>query len=296
MKDIIRLGTRGSALAVRQAEIAAEEIGMHFPDVDFEIVKITTKGDKILDKTLDKIGGKGLFVKEIETALLENRIDIAVHSMKDMPDEMDRGLMIGAVTKREDPRDVLISKSGLPLSALPKGARVGTGSLRRKVQLLRLREDLEVIPIRGNVNTRIGKLAEGLDAVVLAAAGIIRSNMTEKISQSFDTEEFTPAGCQGILALQVRKDDRRIMEYIEKVNDFESQVCAEAEREFLHQIGADCHAPVGVYARLDKNRLFVHGMFYRDGFLEADVEGSAECAGKLGKEAAEKILGLEADQ
>lgn len=290
MTEIIKIGTRGSFLAMRQAEIVAEEMKRFFPKIECQLVPITTKGDKILDKTLDKIGGKGLFVKEIENALFKNEIDIAVHSMKDMPADMPEGLLLGAVMKREDPRDSLITKDGRTFDSLPKGAKVGTGSLRRKVQLLKMRKDLEIVAIRGNIHTRIKKMEEELDGIVLAAAGLKRCHMENRISSIFQIEEIIPAACQGILALQIRKDDNRMMQYCLPLNHKESQLCARAERAFLNTVGADCHAPVGVYAMLKQDIIHLKAMVYEEEIKIAEIKGSAEFPEALGQYLGTSIL------
>lgn len=292
MREMIKIGTRGSELAIRQAEIVAERIKHHFPNINCKILTITTKGDRILDKTLDKIGGKGLFVKEIENSLLNNNIDIAVHSMKDMPGELPIGLEIGAVLEREDPRDVLVSKSGAGFFELKKGAVIGTGSLRRKMQILALRKDLEVVPIRGNINSRMKKLDEGIDGVVLAAAGLIRCNLQSKISSVFEPSEMIPAACQGILALEIRTTDTKIRSIAEKINNHDAYICAKAERAFLNSIDADCHAPVGAFAQLFGEKIQMDTMFYTDRFLRLASEGSVFLPEELGRSMGNKILNM----
>lgn len=289
MTECINIGTRGSALAMRQAEIVIQKIQEN-NQIECRMKIITTKGDRILDQTLDKIGGKGLFVKEIEQALLTGEIDIAVHSMKDMPAEMPEELEIGAVLEREDPRDSFISKKGISFWDLPLGAKVGTGSLRRKMQLLRLRPDLNVIPIRGNINTRIRKIEEGLDGVVLAVAGLKRCAMEKKISTYFQPDEMLPAACQGILALQIRKSDKRIQELCFKLNHKESEQCARTERAFLNRIGADCHAPVGAYALLQGENIWIRGLYAKENIRIMEAYGSLEYPEKLGIYLGNQIL------
>ncbi len=289
MKKVIKIGTRGSLLAIKQAELAGEAIKSVLEEVEIKIVTIKTKGDKILNKTLDKIGGKGLFVKEIERALLSGDIDVAVHSMKDMPDEMPKGLMLGAVLKRENAMDAVVCKKGMSWENLPKGAKVGTGSLRRKTQLLALREDLEVVAIRGNVITRLQKLETELDAVVLAVAGLVRTEQQQNISHVFTIEEMIPAACQGILALQIREKDSFLKQAMEKIMDSDAYVCQKAERAFLNEIGADCHAPAGALAKIKDKKIEMKAMFYANQLFVVEGEERIEKAEELGKKLAIEI-------
>lgn len=286
----IRIGTRGSSLAVRQAEIVAELLQRNNRNCFVELVIIKTTGDKILDKTLDKIGGKGVFVKEIEQALLLEKIDIAVHSMKDMPAELPEGLMIGAVTKRENPMDAFVSTSGQSIYKLPPNAKIGTGSLRRKQQLLGVRSDIEILPIRGNINTRLKKMEEELDGIVLAAAGLKRCGLEEKICHLFSLDEMVPAACQGILALEVRKKDKVIREMVQAVNDENTNICQKAERAFLKTVGADCHAPVGAYAHIKENKVDMTVMYYSDRIVKRKDTALVSQAEKLGTTLGEKIV------
>ncbi len=283
----IKIGTRESLLAVKQAELAAKKIQSVLKK-ETEIITIKTKGDKILNKTLDKIGGKGLFVKEIEQALLYGEIDIAVHSMKDMPYEMPEGLALGAVLERENPMDALVCKKDMTWETLPKGAVIGTGSLRRKTQLLALRQDLNVIPIRGNIITRLQKLEKECDAVVLAVAGLIRTGQ-DNFSHIFTLKEMVPAACQGILALQIRKKDTILKEELKKITDGNAFLCQKAERAFLNEIGADCHAPAGALATVKEGKIRMKVMFYADRLRLAEGEEEIQKAEKLGKTLAEKL-------
>ena len=289
MKKSIRIGTRDSLLAIKQAELAREEIKTVLKRSDVEIVKIKTKGDKILHKTLDKIGGKGLFVKEIEKALLQGDIDVAVHSMKDMPDEMPKGLVLGAVLKRENAMDAVVCANNINWEELPKEAVIGTGSLRRKTQILALRNDFNVVPIRGNIITRLQKLEQGFDAVVLAVAGLVRTQQQQKISHIFTLQEMVPAACQGILALQIRESDLFLKQAMQKINNENAFVCQEAERAFLKQIGADCHAPAGALAKIENGKLYMKAMFYTDKILQSEGYDSVENAENLGKMLAMEI-------
>lgn len=289
----IKIGTRGSRLAVRQAEIVKEAIDQLGLPVLTELVIIQTTGDKILDRSLDKIGGKGLFVKEIEEALWDGRIDMAVHSLKDVPEEMPSGLMIGAVLGRENPADALVTKSGCGFLELPKGARIGTGSLRRKVQLLALRPDLEVIPIRGNIDSRLRKMDEGhegIEGVVLAAAGLIRNGLSHRITYYFTPQEMVPACCQGMLAVEVRQNDSRLSEILGLIHDSKGDRIQKAERGFLKGVGADCHAPAGALAVEKNGMLHMRAMFYEDGFYTASGTAKPDMAEALGQRLASEIL------
>lgn len=244
------VGSRASELALTQTYWVIDRLKENFPHITFQVVKIKTIGDKILDKTLDKIGGKGLFVKEIETALLQNEIDMAVHSMKDVPTEMTPELTIGAISDREDVRDVLISKNGAVLKDLPKGARIGTSSLRRAAQLLAHRPDLKIEPIRGNIATRIGKIESlQLDGVILAAAGVLRMGWENQITEYISTEICTPAVGQGALGIQIRKNDVFMAEIARILNNPRVETAVNAERSFMAALKGGCHVPIGAYAQ-----------------------------------------------
>ncbi len=291
MKRKIRIGTRKSKLALWQANFVKEAIERRY-SVDVELVKITTKGDKILDSPLAKIGGKGLFVKEIEEALLREEIDLAVHSLKDMPVIIPEGLKIGAVTKREDPHDVLISRDGEKLKDLKEGSVVGTSSLRRSVQIKRIRRDLEVKVLRGNVDTRIRKLEEGLyDAIVLAKAGVKRMGYLNKITETLDY--MIPAVGQGSLAIEIRQGDRDIEEIIKFLDHRESRFCAECERAFLRELEGGCQVPIGAHAVVDGNTIRIRAFISdlsAERFIEGLKEGHVEKAEDTGKLLAEEIL------
>ncbi|MEJ7553397.1 MAG: hydroxymethylbilane synthase, partial [Aquificaceae bacterium] len=239
-KNTLRIGTRKSKLALWQANYVKEKLESRGYGV--ELVLITTTGDKILDAPLAKIGGKGLFVKEIEEALLRGDIDLAVHSLKDVPMVLPEGLTLGAITEREEPFDVLISRDGRGLQELPEGAKVGTSSLRRQVQIKRKRPDLRVETLRGNVDTRLRKLEEGLyDAIVLAYAGVKRMGFEERVSQVL--EDFIPAVGQGSLAIEIRQEDQRVYEAIAFLDHRESRIRAECERAFLRELQGGCQVP-----------------------------------------------------
>ncbi len=251
----LRLGTRGSPLALAQArEVRARLAAAHAdlePEAAVEIVVIKTTGDAVQDRTLAEIGGKGLFTKEIEEALLDGRIDAAVHSMKDMPTWLPEGLRIGAVLAREDPRDALISERGESLAALPKGAVIGTASLRRQAQVLLARPDLEVVPFRGNVQTRLRKLAEGeVDATLLAVAGLKRLGMAERITAVLAPEVMLPAVAQGAIGVEVRADDAEAHGFLEPLNNRTSALRVAAERACLEVLDGSCRTPIAALAEI----------------------------------------------
>lgn len=250
MKKPLIIGTRGSKLAVIQAEIVASFLVSAGESVVIET--ITTSGDKT-EKPLTEEGGKGLFVKEIEEALLAGDVDMAVHSMKDVPAVIPEGLSIAAVTKREDPRDVFISKKYAKFDDLPAGARVGTSSPRRSAQVRDLRTDLSILPLRGNVDTRLRKLGEGeYEAIILAAAGLIRLQRTDDITEYFSVDRIVPSVGQGILGVELRDDRRDLRNKIRSIcNDPETEIALLAERSFLKTIGGDCHTPLGAYAKIN---------------------------------------------
>ncbi len=244
------IGTRGSKLALVQTDYVIDKLRKAYPEDDFVAVIIKTTGDIEQKKALDKIGSKGIFVKEIEDELLSGKIHMAVHSMKDMPDEPAAGLTFAKAWNREDPRDVLVLKNAASLDELPQGAVIGTGSKRRKYQLLKLRPDLKVVGIRGNIDTRLRKLYDGeimLDGIVLAAAGIKRIGRESEITQYFLEDEMIPAPAQGTLALELRADNAELMQKLDALSDEETDLCANVERDFLKQIGGNCHLPVAAY-------------------------------------------------
>ncbi len=289
-KNTLRIGTRKSKLALWQANYVKERLESRGYSV--ELVLITTTGDKILDAPLAKIGGKGLFVKEIEEALLRGDIDLAVHSLKDVPMVLPEGLILGAITEREEPFDVLISRDGRGLHELPEGAKVGTSSLRRQVQIKRKRPDLRVETLRGNVDTRLRKLEEGLyDAIVLAYAGVKRMGFEERVSQVL--EDFIPAVGQGSLAIEIRQEDKRVYEAIAFLDHRESRIRAECERAFLRELQGGCQVPIGAYAWLEGEKLKLKA-FISDlegkRFLEGVEEGDLHQAEQVGKKLARRLL------
>lgn len=260
-KRRVRIGTRGSQLALTQSRAVKEAIERLHPDcrVDLEIIKTT--GDKITDVPLAKVGGKGLFVKEIEDALLEGSVDLAVHSMKDVPAELPGLLEIAVIPRREDPRDVLVVRGGGSLTDLTKGARVGTSSLRRSAQIKHLRPDVAIENLRGNLDTRLRKLEDGMyDAVVLAAAGIHRMGWRDRISSYLDPSVFLPAIGQGALGLEIRRDDFRTLDLIAPIHDPRTAVAVTAERSFLKELEGGCQVPIAGYAEAHGDTIVLTGL------------------------------------
>jgi hydroxymethylbilane synthase len=287
---LLRLGTRKSKLALWQANFVKEKLEALGCKV--ELVPITTTGDKILDAPLAKIGGKGLFVKEIENALLAGEIDLAVHSLKDVPITIPEGLTLSAITEREEPYDVLISRNGKKLEELPSGAVVGTSSLRRQVQIKRRRRDLKVEILRGNVDTRLRKLKEGLyDAIVLAYAGVKRMGLSGEISQVL--EDFIPAVGQGSLAIETRAEDERVINFVKVLNHEGSWLRAVCERAFLRELQGGCQVPIGAYAWIEGDRIKIKGFISDlegEKFLEGYEEGGLQEAEEVGKRLAQRLL------
>lgn len=287
---LLRLGTRKSKLALWQANFVKEKLEALGCKV--ELVLITTTGDKILDAPLAKIGGKGLFVKEIENALLAGEIDLAVHSLKDVPMIIPEGLTLSAITEREEPYDVLISRNGAKLEELPSGAVVGTSSLRRQVQIKRRRRDLKVEILRGNLDTRLRKLKEGLyDAIVLAYAGVKRMGLSGEISQVL--EDFIPAVGQGSLAIETRAEDERVINLVRVLNHEESWLRAVCERAFLRELQGGCQVPIGAYAWIERDCVKIKGFLSDlegERFLEGYEEGSLQEAEEVGKRLAQRLL------
>lgn len=298
--DTIRIGSRGSPLAMWQANWIKSQLEALHDGLTVEIIQIKTSGDKILDVPLAKIGGKGLFVKEIEEALLRDQIDIAVHSMKDVPVNMPDGLSIPVITQRENPLDALISKNNLKLSDLPQKARVGTGSLRRTAQLLKYRPDLEIVPLRGNINTRIKKLeTEGLDAVILATAGLRRMGWQDKITESIDPDILLPAMGQGAIGIEARRFDVEVMELIVPLDDEETHAALDAERAFLKVLEGGCQVPIGDYAVLDNEDLWIRGLVASlDGkeIIQSEKKGNPHQAKDVGESLANELLKQGADK
>ena len=289
---MLRVGSRGSRLAVVQSSWVADALRRLGAEV--ELVPIKTSGDRLAQVALADFGGKALFVKEIEEALLAHRVDVGVHSLKDMPAALPAGLVLAAFPPREDPRDVLLTRSGGDLDALPRGARVGTSSLRRRILLLARRPDLTIEPIRGNVETRLAKLDRGeYDALVMAGAGLKRLGVVPAHSWLLQTEEFLPAVGQGILGVEARQADREMLELLRRVDDTRTRMQAVAERSFLLALGAGCHTPVAGYARLDGDALTISGLVASlDGttVLQSSVSGPGAAAEALGRKLADELL------
>jgi hydroxymethylbilane synthase len=258
----LRIATRRSALALVQSNWVAAELKRHTPGLEVELVEVVTTGDRIQDRSLAAIGGKGLFVSEVEDVLLRGEAEIAVHSLKDVPAELAPGLMLGAIPEREDPSDVLVTADGDALDDLEAGARIGTNSLRRSLQLRRQRNDLEYAMLRGNVDTRLRKLADGeYRAIVLAAAGLRRLGLYSRPLWPIPVEISVPSVGQGALAIEVRQDDATTREILAKLDHAPSRACVEAERAFLAKLGGDCHTPIGGHAAFidEKRRIRFEG-------------------------------------
>jgi hydroxymethylbilane synthase len=289
------VGSRGSKLALTQTNWVIDKLKDYYPEVGFEVKVIKTKGDKIIDVALDKIGDKGLFVKEIEEELLNGGIDLAVHSMKDIPSELPEGLVFAGIPAREDYRDALILRDDLKsLEDVPYGGKIGTGSKRRKYQLLKLRPDLDIVPIRGNVDTRLRKMEEqGLSGIVLAAAGLKRLGLEHRISYYLSIEEMLPAPAQGALAIEIRKADKEIEGIIEKIRDEKTEIQVRAERLFLNNLEGSCQIPVGAVCLIDKEVLTLHGLFgTEDGtkIVRKSMQGKLGEERELGRRLAHEVL------
>ncbi|MDT8376814.1 MAG: hydroxymethylbilane synthase [Mariprofundaceae bacterium] len=289
----IRIATRRSPLALWQAEYVSAELKRLDPEVTTELVKIVTRGDKILDVPLAKVGGKGLFTKEIDEALLDGRADIAVHSMKDVPTRLPEGTGIRAYPKREDPRDAIATITGGDMDTLPEGARVGTSSLRRIAQLKNRYPSFEFVSIRGNIQTRLSKLGEEVDAVILAAAGVHRMGMADKMDQFIDTDIMLPAVAQGTLGIQTRDADNLINALVDRMNDAETVTRTKAERAFLARLEGGCQVPIAAYATLDGDTLTLKGLVGEiDGsvILQSELTGPAIDAEAMGIALADELL------
>ncbi len=290
----LKIGTRGSQLALFQANWVKDQLVQTHPGLKVTLIKIKTTGDKIQDAPLAKIGGKGLFVKEIEEALIQKRIDLAVHSIKDVPTEFPQGLHLSVITKREDPRDVFISRSGKTLKDLPQNAKIGTSSLRRQAQILHFRSDFEMIPLRGNLDTRLKKLKTmNLDGIVLALAGVKRLGLEERITEIIPTDISLPAIGQGALGIETRLNDKMVEEQIQFLNDKDSWIAVSAERAFLKKLEGGCQVPIAAFARAVGTTLQIDGLVGTiDGkrLIRHRMEGPIEKAESLGIELAEILL------
>ncbi len=281
-RDLV-IGTRGSALALAQSEAVAAALRGLRPGLGVRLERIRTAGDRLAEASLGPAGGKGLFVKEIEEALLDGRIDLAVHSLKDLPAELPAGLALGAFPPREDPRDVLVSRSGAALDALPEGAGVGTSSLRRQAQLLALRADLKVVPLRGNVDTRLRKLDAGeMDAIILAAAGLRRLGLEARATEFLPPDRMVPAIGQGALAIEVRERDLagEVGAAVLPLDHADTRAAVLAERAFLRRLGGDCQTPLAAHARVARGRISLQAVV-------ASADGARIVRGEMGGPAAD---------
>ncbi|MFK0572536.1 hydroxymethylbilane synthase [Endozoicomonas sp.] len=296
----IRIATRKSALALWQAEYVKQQLEHLHPGIEVELVKMTSLGDRILDAPLAKIGGKGLFVKELENALLENRADIAVHSMKDVPMDFPEGLELGVICPREDPRDAFVSNHYASLDELPQGAVVGTSSLRRQCQILAARPDLTINFLRGNVNTRLAKLDDGqYDAIILAAAGLIRLKMADRIKTYLDTDLSLPAAGQGAVGIELRLDDEVTRQLITPLHDTDTAIRVGAERAMNKRLNGGCQVPIGGFAELNGDQLFLRGLVGSpDGktIYRSEVQCAASDYESAGIQVAESLLEQGADR
>ncbi|MGD9677376.1 MAG: hydroxymethylbilane synthase [Vulcanibacillus sp.] len=293
MRKII-VGSRKSELALTQTHWVIKQLQLLNLAYEFEVKEIMTTGDKILDVTLSKVGGKGLFVKEIEQALIDGEIDFAVHSLKDMPYEMPEGLTLAAIPKREDPRDCIVSLKGYNIDTLPSGAIVGTSSLRRMAQILSYRNDLQIKSIRGNLNTRLRKLLEGdYDAILLATAGIKRLGWEDKITGYIDTSICIPAVGQGALGIQARINDKEISDLLDKIDDISTRTLISAERALLYRLEGGCQIPIGAYAEWVDDQISLVGIVGSiDGKILIKQQGVAakENAVELGIKVANDLI------
>ncbi len=290
----LRIATRKSPLAMWQAEFVQQELKKHHSDLEVELVPMTSRGDKILDAPLAKVGGKGLFVKELEQAMLDRTADIAVHSMKDVPMEFPEGLGLAVICEREDPRDAWVSSSYASTEDLPKGAVVGTSSLRRQAQLLEARPDLEVKFLRGNVNTRLAKLDDGdYDGIILASAGLLRLEMPERIRAFIEPEQCLPAGGQGAVGIETRTDDTEIVALLQCLHHQTTSEQVIAERAMNKRLEGGCQVPIASYAIHRDGQLWLRGLVANpDGseVIRDEIQGSPSDAESLGTQLAEQLL------
>ncbi|MGH4139106.1 hydroxymethylbilane synthase [Clostridium sp.] len=286
----IIIASRKSKLAQIQTDIVMRMIREKH-NLNCEILLMNTKGDRILDVSLDKIGGKGVFTKEIEIAMLEGRAEAAVHSMKDVPYAMPEGFEIVSIPIREDVRDVYVSMNGTTIENLPRGARIGTSSKRRSTQIMNLRPDAVMVPIRGNVQTRVEKIeTENLDGIILAAAGLKRCGMECIITEYLDVDEFVPAIGQGALGIEALKTSK-YTDILKSIEHHETRICVDAERSFMRRLNGGCHAPIGAYARIQNNDMYIVGVFELNGrFIKKDILGSMYDYIRLGTLLGEKII------
>lgn len=295
----LRIGTRGSKLALWQAEHIRARL-LQEAGIESELVVIKTTGDQFASAAITDVGGKGIFIKEIEDALLEERVDVAVHSMKDVPTATPRGLSFPAIIKREDPRDCLVSRSGKPLAELPAGARVGTSSLRRQSQLLHFRRDLEMVNLRGNVDTRMRKVDAGeIDAIVVAKAGLDRLGLSSRITQILSPSIVLSAVGQGALAIEAREGDARTLEILASFDDADSRAAVNAERALLAELEGGCQVPLGAWARIEEGKMRLDArVLSADGTesIHRHAEGAPQEGERLGRGLARELLDAGADR
>lgn len=297
---ILKIGTRGSKLALAQSQWVKKRIEIKYPHIQADLVTIKTTGDKILDSPLSRIGGKGLFVKEIEEALIREEIDVAVHSMKDVPARLPVALMLSTFPEREDPHDALISIGDRAIEELPQGSGVGTSSLRRAAQLLHLRPDLNMVPLRGNIETRLRKLRSGdLQAIILATAGIKRLGLATNITQVISPEQILPAIGQGALGLEVRRNDENTINLLDFLNHKETEVTIRAERAFLKELEGGCQVPIAAFAHLKGKNVHLEGMVAElngSKIIRDEISGEKARAEEVGIELARRLLESGADK
>ena len=293
MKKKIRVGSRDSVLAMWQTRFVIEQLQQVTDAYEFEIVSLKTKGDKILDVSLAKIGDKGLFTKELEVGLLQGEIDFAVHSMKDMPTVLPEGLQISSLLKRHNPADVLISEKYQSFAELPQGAKVGTSSLRRKAQLLHARPDLDIHDLRGNLQTRMRKMQEeNFDGIILAAAGVERLDWHDKITEELSYDICLPAVSQGVIGVETRVDDSEIIALVQLVHDVQTASCVTAERALLKSLEGGCQIPIGAYAQLKDDMVVLQGLVGSlDGktIIRDEISGPAAQSEQLGQQLAQRL-------
>lgn len=300
LEKTLKIATRQSPLALWQANYVKDRLQQLYPDLTIELVPMVTKGDVILDSPLAKIGGKGLFVKELENALLNKEADIAVHSMKDVPMQFPEGLGLAVICQREDPRDAFVSHSYRTFAELPQGAVVGTSSLRRQCQLKALRPDLDIRSLRGNVGTRLSKLDNGdYDAIILASAGLIRLGLAARIASFIDIEQSLPAAGQGAVGIECRTDDVQVHALLAPLADAETTYCVRAERAMNNHLQGGCQVPIGGYAVLQQGQLYLRALVGDiDGsrIIRAEGKSAVENAEVLGVQIAEQLLAQGADK
>jgi hydroxymethylbilane synthase len=296
---VVRIGTRGSALALAQSGWVRDRLRRGHPDIEVGLCVIKTSGDRFIDTPIANIGGKGVFTKELEDALLGNEIDLAVHSMKDLPTELPSGLAIAAVPAREDPRDVLVGRGALKLNDLPAGAQVGTGSLRRRAQLLHYRGDLAIAPVRGNIDTRLRKLDEGeFAALIMAAAGLKRIGREDRIGEYLSDDVCVSAPAQGALAIEAR-EDAKIFELLGFLHDVDAAAEVSAERALLARLGGGCQVPIGARARVSGDRLSMIAIVadpHGSTLYRGEIAGLSREARELGCCLSEQLMGQGADK